>query len=739
MPTGGGKSMCYQIPALAKHGIVLVVSPLIALMENQVMALKEKGIAAEFLSSTQTSNVRNKIHEDLDSGKPSVRLLYVTPELIATPGFMSKLTKIHNRGLLSLIAIDEAHCISSWGHDFRPSYRKLSSLRNSLPDVPVLALTATAAPKVQKDVIESLCLQDPLVLKCSFNRRNIYYEVRYKDLLDDVYTDISSVLKSCGDVCAIVYCLERTTCDGLSAHLSKNGISSAAYHAGLNNKLRSSVLDDWISSKIQVVVATVAFGMGIDRKDVRMVCHFNIPKSMESFYQESGRAGRDQLPSRSLLYYGVDDRKKMEFILRNAENKKLQSSSSEGELSKKSLTDFNQMIEYCESSGCRRKKILESFGEQVSATLCKKSCDACKHPNLVAKHLEELTTSVARQRNGFPRVFMSSSTEMIDEEFRIDEQFSEFWNRDDEGKSSEEDISDFDDETEVVKSLRRSRLSRKSGVDEKIELLQCAEEKYYQNKNFDKLKNKVDKNAISETLREASKQRLLNALKLAHQRLGILNIELDTSASFLENECYKKYGKSGKTFYYSQVASTVRWLSSTTLVELTNRLSPGTLSAPVSKEPPPETPPSPLLEQRSPETTNLKRHSTFQSPLLEQSPPETTNLKRQSTFQSPLLEQKQKSPETTSLKRQSTFQSPLLEQKSPETTTTRLVHHTFETETSTKCFTIRKFQSEYQAAIHSILFRVCEQKKEKGNHANTSQNQSHMRQEKTGEKRLRLH
>ncbi|KAJ6996983.1 hypothetical protein NC653_013539 [Populus alba x Populus x berolinensis] len=227
MPTGGGKSMCYQIPALAKHGIVLVVSPLIALMENQVIALKEKGIAAEFLSSTQTSSVRNKIHEDLDSGKPSLRLLYVTPELIATPGFMLKLTKIHTRGLLNLIAIDEAHCISSWGHDFRPSYRKLSSLRNHLPDVPVLALTATAAPKVQNDVIESLCLQDPLVLKSSFNRPNIYYEVRYKDLLDDAYADLSSVLKSCGDVCAIVYCLERATCDGLSAHLSKNGISSA--------------------------------------------------------------------------------------------------------------------------------------------------------------------------------------------------------------------------------------------------------------------------------------------------------------------------------------------------------------------------------------------------------------------------------------------------------------------------------------------------------------------------------
>ncbi|WRX09372.1 DEAD/DEAH box helicase domain - like 2 [Theobroma cacao] len=260
MPTGGGKSMCYQIPALAKTGIVLVVSPLIALMENQVMALKEKGIAAEFLSSTQTSQVKNKIHEDLDSGQPSLRLLYVTPELIATSGFMSKLTKIHGRGLLNLIAVDEAHCISSWGHDFRPSYSKLSSLRNSLPDVAILALTATAVPKVQKDVIDSLNLQNPLILKSSFNRPNIYYEVRYKDLLDDGYADLCNVLKSAGDVCGIVYCLERATCDDLSTHLSRNGISCAAYHAGLNNKLRSSVLDDWSSSKIQVVVATVAFG-----------------------------------------------------------------------------------------------------------------------------------------------------------------------------------------------------------------------------------------------------------------------------------------------------------------------------------------------------------------------------------------------------------------------------------------------------------------------------------------------
>ncbi|KAG8662853.1 hypothetical protein MANES_01G152300v8 [Manihot esculenta] len=603
MPTGGGKSMCYQIPALAKPGIVLVVSPLIALMENQVMALKEKGIAAEFLSSTQTSHVKNKIHEDLDSGKPSTRLLYVTPELIATPGFTSKLTRIHARGSLKLIAIDEAHCISTWGHDFRPSYRKLSSMRSCLPDVPILALTATAVPKVQKDVIDSLCLQDPLVLKSSFNRPNIYYEVRYKDLLDDAYADLSFVLKSSGDVCAIIYCLERTTCDVLSAHLSKNGISCA----GLNNKLRSSVLDDWMSSKIQVVVATVAFGMGIDRKDVRIVCHFNVPKSMEAFYQESGRAGRDQLPCRSLLYYGVDDRKKMEFILRSAASKQSESSSSQDRLSKKSISDFNQMVEYCEGSGCRRKKILESFGEQMSASLCKKSCDACKHPNLVAKYLEELlTVCTSHQRNGSSRIFISSSTDMTH-----GEQFSEFWNHDDEGGTSEEDISDSDDGTEIVRSLAGSKLSRKSGVKDKIEFLQHAEENYYRNKNSDKQVNKLDKNAISETMRESSRQRFLNALKEAQQRLGTLSIEFEASAVFFENQCYKKYGKSGKSFYYSQVASTLRWIKMANSCELTDRLLsviPAPLENTLPKEEPPKEP-SLLLQNHPMKATDVELHS----------------------------------------------------------------------------------------------------------------------------------
>ncbi|XP_022848227.1 ATP-dependent DNA helicase Q-like 3 isoform X2 [Olea europaea var. sylvestris] len=329
--------------------------------------------------------------------------------------------------------------------------------------------------------------------------------------------------------------------------------------------------------------------MGIDRKDVRVVCHFNIPKSMESFYQESGRAGRDQLPSQSLLYYGVDDRRRMEFILGNTESKKLQFSSLQEGPSKKSLADFHQMVEYCEESGCRRKKILESFGEQVTSSLCAKSCDACKHPKLVSKHLEDLTTVCAsRPRYGSSWISMSSASDVNGEE-----QFSEFWNRDDEASGSEEDISDSDDAVEVAKSLAQSGKSLESRLDDRIELLQCAEENYYRIKSPDKQVNKVDKKAISETLRESGEQRLLNALKQDEHRFNNLKIDFVTSASKLENDCYKKYGKAGKGFYLSQMASTVRWLSTASPDDLTSRLGTGACTTLEDKSPRPNTLPSP--------------------------------------------------------------------------------------------------------------------------------------------------
>lgn len=295
---------------------------------------------------------------------------------------------------------------------------------------------------------------------------------------------------------------------------------------------------------------------------------------MESFYQESGRAGRDQLPSRSLLYYGMNDRRRMEFILSNAASKKPHPSSFDEDSSKKSQADFRQMIEYCEESGCRRKKILGTFGEQATASLCAKSCDACKHPNMVSKYLEELTSIATGHRNGSSRIFMSSASDFYDAE-----QFSEFWNREDDGSASEEHISDSDDAVEVAKSVARSSKLSDWRLDDRMESLQRAEENYYRKHNHDKA-HKADKNSISETLRESGKQRLLNALKQYQHRLSSLQMDIEESANTLENECYKKYGKSGKSFYLSQMANTMRWLSTASPNELSNRLGTTTADAP---------------------------------------------------------------------------------------------------------------------------------------------------------------
>ncbi|CAN6201000.1 unnamed protein product [Urochloa humidicola] len=307
--------------------------------------------------------------------------------------------------------------------------------------------------------------------------------------------------------------------------------------------------------------------MGIDRQDVRIVCHFNLPKSMESFYQESGRAGRDQQPSRSVLYYGLDDRRRMEFILRNAKTKKSQPSSSSNELSEKALADFSQIVDYCESLSCRRKKIIESFGEKVRPTLCQRSCDACKHPNLVSLRLEELRRVPNCHFNKISLVFQSSLVKPAHSD-------TEFWNREDEASISAEDISYSDDGNELASNMAISKIPSKAGLDAKFKALERAENAYYQGKSQTKQQGSglVDKKSISQALRDACRKRLLGALGQAKLRLGNLPCDEEASATHLEIECFKKYEKVGKTFYNSQIAATVRWLTSATSSQMHDRL-----------------------------------------------------------------------------------------------------------------------------------------------------------------------
>ncbi|KAL3678762.1 hypothetical protein R1sor_021718 [Riccia sorocarpa] len=577
MPTGGGKSMCYTIPALVRPGIVLVVCPLIALMENQVSALKAQKIAAEHLSSTQGAKIKSKIYEQLESGRPTLRLLYVTPELIATPGFITKIKKLHGRGLLSLVAIDEAHCISSWGHDFRPSYRKLSSLRSNLPDVPILALTATAAKKVQDDIVKSLALQSPQILISSFNRPNIYYEVRYKDLLKNPYEDLRNLIKSNPEDCCIVYCHSRATCDEIGLRLSQDKISSRVYHAGLPAKQRSDALEQWSSGKVPVVIATVAFGMGIDRKDVRMVCHYNVPKSLEGFYQESGRAGRDGNPARSVIYYGLEDRSLMEFLARKPEPRQKNQEKGDAENNvKKNVESFNQMVQYCEEARCRRQRVLAHFGENVSTSLCNKTCDSCRFQSRVSACLEDLALcSSSKQR----------SSSYIVSSGRVQGGFqdpSEFW--DDVGGESGEEISDSEDEeddeaTMEAKATVSKRTLASANVEKKVDALLRAERAFERKQGSESENSRgkdaaaSDKRTINQAFRDACADRLKAAVLQASQRLNMASFDADAAGVTLEAECFQKYSKAGKPFYSSQVASTTRWLSTCSTSDLLSRVN----------------------------------------------------------------------------------------------------------------------------------------------------------------------
>lgn len=359
MPTGGGKSLCYQIPALMSDGLTLVVSPLIALMKDQVDALKNNGVAAAFLNSTQTSREQTEIFQKIKSGE--IKILYVAPERLLQSGeqFIEFLKMIN----VSLFAIDEAHCISSWGHDFRPEYIQLGKLKKHFPEIPLIALTATADKLVRKDIIERLSLKDYELFVSSFNRPNIYYEVKPKR---KSYEQLLDFLNERRDESGIVYCLSRNSAENLAMDLRDEGFSALPYHAGLDKETRDKNQELFLKDEVKIVVATIAFGMGIDKSNVRFVVHIDLPKNVESYYQETGRAGRDGLESHALLFFSWADVKKLKDFAA-IENNQRQSEIM--------LRKLQLMGEYGEIKSCRRKFLLQYFDEE-SIEDCS-NCDNC--------------------------------------------------------------------------------------------------------------------------------------------------------------------------------------------------------------------------------------------------------------------------------------------------------------------------------------------------------------------------
>ena len=364
MPTGGGKSMCYQLPALLLEGTAIVVSPLIALMKNQVDSIRSVSnneAVAHFLNSSLTKGEINKVKQDVQSG--ITKLLFVAPESLTKAENITFLTSVN----VSFFAIDEAHCISEWGHDFRPEYRRLREIFEKIQDVPVIALTATATPKVQYDIQKNLNMLDATVYKSSFNRDNLYYEIRPKK---DVEKEIIRYIKSKKNKSGIVYCLSRKKVEEISELLQVNGINALPYHAGLDANTRAKHQDMFLMEETSVIVATIAFGMGIDKPDVRFVVHHDIPKSLESYYQETGRAGRDGGEGECLVFYNYKDIEKLEKFLQGKP-------VAEQEIGKQLL---NEMVSFAETSVCRRKFILHYFGEDFDDANCNEYCDNCKHP-----------------------------------------------------------------------------------------------------------------------------------------------------------------------------------------------------------------------------------------------------------------------------------------------------------------------------------------------------------------------
>jgi len=358
MPTGGGKSLCYQLPAAMMQGTAVIISPLISLMKDQVDAAVENGISAAFMNSSMNAEEVSSVYRMLSAGR--IKLLYIAPERFAMPHFLERLKPL----AISLFAIDEAHCVSEWGHDFRPDYLSLSLIPRTFPDVPVAAFTATATQKVQEDIIDKIGLRKPHIVRASFNRPNLHYEVKAKSKVD---FQIVEFLKDHAGESGIIYRTTRDSVMGTAGFLKSKGIAALPYHAGLSSEERNANQEAFNKDEAQVIVATIAFGMGIDKSDVRFVVHADLPKNIEGYYQETGRAGRDGEPARCLLFFGRGDIPKIRYFINSVSDEKERLIATE---------KLNQVVGLASHNVCRRRQLLGFFGEAYPADNCG-ACDIC--------------------------------------------------------------------------------------------------------------------------------------------------------------------------------------------------------------------------------------------------------------------------------------------------------------------------------------------------------------------------
>jgi ATP-dependent DNA helicase RecQ len=402
MPTGGGKSLCFQLPALLQPGVTLVVSPLIALMQDQVRQLRNNGIAAAFINSSLDAAAIRRTTATLLRGE--YKLLYLAPERLLLPEFLDGPVRRMEEGIgINAFVIDEAHCVSEWGHDFRPEYRQLAQLRRRHPRIPVLAFTATATGRVRGDIIAQLALHDPAVHVASFNRPNLFYSVRRKDRSTD--RELLGLAKRGG--AGIVYCLSRRRVDELAATLQAHGIRAAPYHAGLDAVTRRDTQDAFIRDDLQVIVATIAFGMGIDKPDVRWVVHYDLPRTLEGYYQESGRAGRDGDPADCRLYFGGADIRTAEFLIQQKLDASGAPLESEQRIARQQL---RQVLQYADSTECRRAVQLRYFGETYCGPCG--ACDNCCEPRALedwsteARQFLSCIARLAQRRQRFGAAFI---------------------------------------------------------------------------------------------------------------------------------------------------------------------------------------------------------------------------------------------------------------------------------------------------------------------------------------------